>query len=331
MMKAIRLAACSILFAVLQVAANCSATALAATPQTFVSGAGNDSNPCTREAPCRTFTHVIAQSDAGGEIVVLDSAEYGPISIDRNIAIEASKGVYARIDMTSGGIGVDISPNATRVSLRGLKINSKGGTVNTGISFKSAGTLYVEDCILEGSQGLTLKAFGIAVSNGDPLTSNAGSVYVKNTAIRNWNVGINADGFYAPNDKFGLGAEITLEQVRLECNDVGLQVRQRHKATIHDSVISGNGTGLSVFAGDFHSAKIVIERCVVAFSAGNGVETFGSDPNYPGVVVLSNSMVVNNSTGTHRGPGGSLFSRGNNTIEGNGTNIVGSLQTETGK
>ena len=330
-MKTIRLIACSILFAVLQVAAHCSASALAATPQTFVSGAGNDSNPCSREAPCRTFAHVIEQSDAGGEIVVLDSAEYGIVSIDRDISIEASKGVYARIDVPSGASGINVSPNATRVSLRGLRITSKGSNLATGISFKSAGRLYVEDCILEGFQGLGFKEVGIAVSNGDPLTSNAGTVYVKDTAIRNWNVGIKADGFYAPNDKFGLGAEITLENVRLESNEVGLQVRQRHKATIHDSVISGNVIGLSVFAGDFHSAKIVIDRCVVAYSAGNGVESFGADSTFPGVVVLSNSTVVNNFTGTHRGPGGLLFSRGNNSIEGNAVNIVGSLQAETGK
>jgi len=330
-MKTIRLAACSILFAVLQVAAHCSASALAATPQTFVSGAGSDNNPCSRQAPCRTFAHVITQSDAGGEIVVLDSAEYGTVSIDRDITIEASKGVYARVDVPSGAAGIDISPNATRVSLRGLRITSKGSNFATGISFKSAGSLYVEDCILEGFQGLAFNEVGIAISNGDPLTSNAGTVYVKDTAIRNWNVGIKAEGYYAPNDKFGLGAEITLELVRLESNEVGLQVRQRHKATIHDSVISGNGTGLSVFAGDFHSAKIAIDRCVIAYSGNSGVESFGADPNYPGVVVLSNSMVVSNSTGTYRGPGGLLFSRGNNSIEGNAVNIVGSLQTETGK
>ena len=330
-MKTIRLAACSILFAVLQVAAHCSASALAATPQTFVSGAGSDNNPCSRQAPCRTFAHVITQSDAGGEIVVLDSAEYGTVSIDRDITIEASKGVYARIDVPSGTAGIEITPNATRVSLRGLRITSKGSNLSTGISFKSAGRLYVEDCILEGFQGLAFKEVGIAISNGDPLTSNAGTVYVKDTAIRNWNVGINAEGFYAPNDKFGLGAEITLELVRLESNEVGLQVRQRHKATIHDSMISGNGTGLSVFAGDFHSAKMVIDRCIIAYSANNGVESFGSDPNYPGIVVLSNSMVVSNSTGTYRGPGGLLFSRGNNSIEGNAVNLIGSLQTETGK
>ena len=330
-MKTIRLAACSILFVVFQVAAYYSSTAVAATPQTFVSGVGNDNNPCSREAPCRTFARAIGQSDAGGEIVVLDSAEYGTVSIDRNIAIEASKGIYARIDVPSGTAGVDISPNAILVSLRGLRITSKGSKLATGISFRSAGRLYVEDCILEGFQGLSFKEVGIAVSNDDPLTSNAGTVHVKDTAIRNWNVGINADGFYDPSDKFGLGAEITLEHVRLESNEVGLQVRQRHKATIHDSVISGNVIGLSVFAGDFHSAKIVIDRCVVAYSAGNGVESFGADPNHPGVVVLSNSMVVNNFTGTHRGPGGLLYSRGNNTIEGNAANIVGSLQTETGK
>ena len=330
-MKIIRLASCSILFAVLQVAAQGYASTLAATPQTFVSGVGDDNNACSREKPCRTFAHAITQTDPGGEIVVLDSAEYGTVSIDREVTIEAPKGVYAGVDVPSGSAGIEIMPKATRVTLRGLRINSTGANVNIGIAFRSAGTLYVEDCILDGFPGLAFKEFGITVSNDDPSTSNAGTLYVKDTAIRNWDVGIKAEGFYLQTDKFGLGAELTLERVQLESNNIGLQVLQRHKATIRDSVISGNGTGLSVFAGDFHSAKMVIERCLIAYSGGNGVESFGADPNYPGVVVLSNSVVVNNSTGALHGAGGLLFSRHNNTIEGNAVDTLGSLQTETGK
>lgn len=330
-MKIIRLASCSILFAVLQVAAQSYASALAATPQTFVSGVGNDSNTCTRQLPCRTFAHAITQTDPGGEIVVLDSAEYGTVSIDRDISIEAPKGVYAGVDVPSGNAGIEITPKATRVALRGLRINSTVANLSIGIAFKSAGTLYVEDCILDGFPGLAFKEFGITVSNEDPSTSNAGTLYVKDTAIRNWEVGIKAEGFYLQNDKFGLGAEITLDRVQLESNDIGLQVLQRHKATIRDSVISGNGTGLSVFAGDFHSAKMVIERCLIAYSGGHGVESYGADSNYPGIVVLSDSVVVNNFTGTLRGSGGLLFSRHNNTIEGNAVDVLGSLQTETGK
>jgi len=330
-MKIIRLASCSILFAVLQVAAQGYASTLAATPQTFVSGVGNDNNACSRQQPCRTFAHAITQTDPGGEIVVLDSAEYGTVSIDREITIEAPKGVYAGVDVPSGSAGIEIMPKATRVTLRGLRINSTGANLSIGIAFKSAGTLSVEDCILDGFPGLAFKEFGITVSNDDPSTSNAGTLYVKDTAIRNWDVGIKAEGLYLQNDKFGLGAEVTLERVQLEANNIGLQVLQRHKATIRDSVISGNGTGLSVFAGDFHSAKMVIERCLITYSGGNGVESFGADPNYPGVVVLSNSVIVNNFRGTARGSGGLLFSRHNNTIEGNAVDEVGSLQTETGK
>ena len=330
-MKIIRLASCSILFAVLQVAAQGYASTLAATPQTFVSGVGNDNNACSRQQPCRTFAHAITQTDPGGEIVVLDSAEYGTVSIDREVTIEAPKGVYAGVDVPSGSAGIEIMPKATRVTLRGLRIRSTGANVDIGIAFRSAGTLSVEDCILDGFPGLAFKEFGITVSNDDPSTSNAGTLYVKDTAIRNWDVGIKAEGFYLQNDKFGFGAEVTLERVQLESNNIGLQVLQRHKATIRDSVISGNGTGLSVFAGDFHSAKMVIERCLIAYSGGNGVESFGADPNYPGIVVLSNSVVVSNSTGALRGAGGLLFSRHNNTIEGNAVDTLGSLQTETGK
>src|SRR5207344_3288954 len=87
--KTVRLALGSALFAILSLAP---ASAGAAT-RTFVSGSGNDMNSCSRKAPCRTFASTITKTDAGGEIIVMDSAEYGPFAIDRNIKIIAAKGV----------------------------------------------------------------------------------------------------------------------------------------------------------------------------------------------------------------------------------------------
>src|SRR5262245_7697886 len=60
-----------------------------ATPQmrTYVSGTGSDSNPCSATAPCRTFRAALALTLAGGEIYVLNSADYGPVTINKSLSI----------------------------------------------------------------------------------------------------------------------------------------------------------------------------------------------------------------------------------------------------
>src|SRR5438874_1763423 len=56
---------------------------------TFVSGLGNDGNPCTRTQQCLTFTRALAQTFSGGEIDVLDPGGYGPVTITKAISIVA--------------------------------------------------------------------------------------------------------------------------------------------------------------------------------------------------------------------------------------------------
>src|SRR5215472_18109741 len=85
------------LFAILSVT-----SASAQVQRTFVSGGGIDSNPCSRTAPCRTFTQAISQTNAGGEVYVLDSAGYGPFTITKSVAIVAPQGVTAGISVFSG-------------------------------------------------------------------------------------------------------------------------------------------------------------------------------------------------------------------------------------
>src|SRR5262252_6069908 len=118
-------------------------TSLAQSPRTFVSGLGNDSNPCTRTAPCRTFSLAVSQTNAGGEVVALDSAGYGPFNIARSITVEAPKGVYAGISVFSGD-GIDINAGATDiVILRGLTVSNQG-SAGSGIVFNTGGTLHLE-------------------------------------------------------------------------------------------------------------------------------------------------------------------------------------------
>jgi hypothetical protein len=97
------------------------ASSASAIPRTFVASSGKDTHACTRAQPCRGFAAALALTDAGGEIVVLDSAGYGPVTIDKSVSIVAPPGVYAGISVLSGdGItintpGVNDSPASNYV------------------------------------------------------------------------------------------------------------------------------------------------------------------------------------------------------------------------
>src|SRR5690242_3697996 len=103
------------------------------TPQTrtYVSGAGNDNNPCSATAPCRTFKVALGLTLASGEIYVLNSADYGPVTINKSVSI-TSDGAVAGI-LASSGTAIIISAGTNDVvNLRGLDIDG-GGTGSVGI------------------------------------------------------------------------------------------------------------------------------------------------------------------------------------------------------
>src|SRR5207302_6412654 len=106
-----------------------------AVPRVFVSGHGSDSNPGSITSPKRSFASALTVTDAGGEIIVLDSAGYGPVTIGQSVSINSPTGVYAGITVTSGN-GVTVSAGASDVViLRGLTINGLPGF--NGIQFNS--------------------------------------------------------------------------------------------------------------------------------------------------------------------------------------------------
>jgi hypothetical protein len=142
--------------------------------RTWVSGVGDDVNPCSRTAPCKTFAGAISKTVAGGEIDALDPGGYGALLIKKSITIDGG-GMMAGTLATVGSSGftIDITdvkdPSAVR--LRGLSLNGVGTGAN-GINIKTAGSVTVEDCVIDGFKGS-----GINVG--------AGKVFVRNTTIRN--------------------------------------------------------------------------------------------------------------------------------------------------
>lgn len=267
----------------------------------FVSSAGDDTNPCTLGSPCRSFAAAVAATDAGGEVVVLDSGDYGPMTIAKALTVLAPPGVYAGIAVSSGaGVTVNVAASDV-VVLRGLTIHGTGG--EDGIIFNSgAGTLHVEDCAIsdftsgsgDGNQG---------------IDANVGRLIVNDTRIKNAGaaVRISSEGYF--------------DRVHFENNQqIGLFLVEG-VATIRDSVVTGSPTGI---AGDTccgGTAQLMVENCLVTHNA-TGIRGDGVDS----AVRVANSVIVNNSAfGLQQSNSASLLSRGDNTVEGNATDTDGTI------
>src|SRR6202171_1560782 len=118
--------------------------------RTFVSGLGGDGNTCSRISPCRSFQRAHDVVNAGGEVIAIDSAGYGPVTITKSVSI-IGDGNYAGINTPSGN-GITIATAGITVDLRSLTIAGLG-TATNGISVTSAGKLHIEGCVISGFSG----------------------------------------------------------------------------------------------------------------------------------------------------------------------------------
>jgi hypothetical protein len=210
--------------------------AVAQNARSFVSGQGSDSNPCTRAAPCRSFGTAIGATNAGGEVVVLDSAGYGPFTIGKAISIVNPGGVEASITapaLSNYGIDVQAGTNDT-VALRGLTLEAAGGGVTaagTGIAFHSGLRLEITDCVIHNfTEGIALYGEG---------ESAISSVYISNTIVAGSSVyGILVDAFKP--------MIVRLSHVASRNNDIGVVISgsslNNNEVMISDSHIDNNVT-----------------------------------------------------------------------------------------
>ena len=316
-MNSARFLVCSVFLAALLASSGSASAQL----RTFVASTGSDSNPCSRVAPCRTFQGAVNATAAGGEVVALDSAGFGPnVTINKAISIIASPGVYAAVTVSSGdGISISAGPNDI-VTLRGLTVDSSGSN-GSGIANQTAAALHIENCVISG--------FNPGV--GGIVQRASGQLFVKDTIVKNNGKGIFLASFTAGSTL------VTLDNVTITDNNFGLFVHASNsgqiEAAIIRSSISGNITGgVGVEGSDAGTAFLDIESCLITNNGANNgagvevVELLGS-----AAASISNCLISHNSTaGFNVGPGTAIFSRGNNTIIGNGPN-TGSLTALAGQ
>src|SRR5689334_4883215 len=126
--------------------------------RTWVSGVGDDVNPCSRTAPCKTFAGAISKTADKGEIDALDPGGFGTVTITKNITIDGTNGAGFGSILAAGTNGINVNdsatatPNTIVVRLHSLSING-AGTGFDGIRFVAGRALYVEDCQIFGFKG----------------------------------------------------------------------------------------------------------------------------------------------------------------------------------
>lgn len=269
--------------------------------RTWVSGVGDDANPCSRTAPCKTFAGAISKTAAGGEIDVLDPGGYGAVTITKSISIEA-EGALAGV-LVSGTNAIIVNAAASDVVvIRGLLI--EGISVGlSGIKFLAGGALHVENC--------TINKFGQYGIEFTP--SGPSQLFVKDSIIRGNGIGSVGGGILVK--PAGGSAVASVDNVRLEKNVFGLRVEDSGQATVHDSVAASNG--YAGFTARSTTAQAILNLDSIV-TVANGTVGLRSDGAYSNVV-LSNVRVTGNPNGLLTTAGGQIASFGNNTISGNTT------------
>src|SRR5262245_10376509 len=164
-----------------------SAPAQAQATRTWVSGVGDDANPCSRTAPCKTFAGAISKTAAGGEINALDPAGYGAVTITKSITIDGGGGQVASV-LVAGTNGIVINAGTSdTVTLRNIRINGIKGAPSPGLNgvrFLSGAALHIENCTIFGfSQN------GIDINLN---TASAAQVFVTDTVVSNSGTGLTA-------------------------------------------------------------------------------------------------------------------------------------------
>src|SRR5438477_4456828 len=194
--------------------------------RTWVSGVGEDANPCSRTAPCKTFAGAISKTAAGGEINCLDPGGFGGVTITKALTI-ACEGVTAGV-LVSGTNAIVVSAGASdNVTLRGLDINGFGTGLN-GIRFLAGKALIVDNC-----QIYEFTTNGIDVALG----ATGSSLTVKDTRINN----LGGVGIRAATTVGGVSASV--DHVNISRVTTGVESATGGNTSVSNSIMFAGSNG----------------------------------------------------------------------------------------
>lgn len=297
------------LAAICMIATFAAVPASAQATRTWVSGVGDDANPCSRTAPCKTFAGAISKTATNGEINCLDPGGFGSVTITKSIAIVCQ--------FTEGGItnpstnGIVINAAGAVVYLSGLDIEGIATGVN-GINFISGAALHVDNS--------TIRANGAASPGGNGInfvpSATADLVVTNSTLATNGQAGGGNGIFVAPTGTSN--TTFMLNNVKLINNSGnGLKVDSTGltsgvvSGTVLNSLLEGNIGGLTVLSNTLPTT-VQIDSSAVSNNSTVGIYTSGSGTN----AFIGRSVLSGNGTAFVVGSG-RINTYGDNSVGGN--------------
>jgi hypothetical protein len=302
-------------------------TAQAQATRTWVSGVGDDANPCSRTAPCKTFPGAISKTAASGEIDVLDPGGFGTVTITKSITI-ASEGAGEGGIAASGTFGVTVNcvsdPNCN-VVLRHLQIDGAPTTTPgaSGVRFILGKTLIIENCQIRNFNGGSPNGYGVVVTT----STGTQSVVIKNSTINSNGTASSGGGvFVAPTGSAIVN--VALDNDVLSNNYFGFRADSSGTtggvfATITSSQVTNNSFGGVAAVGNTVASQVSVNHSTIVGNA-TGVNANGGSTNIS--LTLNDTEIAYNPVGYKQQNVAVIYTLHNNAIHDNPTN-TGTLTT----
>jgi hypothetical protein len=281
--------------------------------RTWVSGVGDDANPCSRTAPCKTFAGAISKTAAKGVISVLDPGGFGGVTITKSITIDGGGREGSILSAGSNGIVVNAGANDV-IRIKNIAIDGAGTGLN-GVRFIAGGALLLDNVAIHDHTGQ-----GVWFA---PTASSRLSI--SNSAISN-NTGA---GVLVQAGGAGL-ATVAIANSRLLDNGSGVNAEDRSTVSIRSSDLSNNrNTGVKATSAG-QAVEVTLDGCqVVNNGLGNsssaGIKAKGALAS----ILIADNTITGNYNGVVAVDGADIVSFGSNRLGGNTVDGApsGTLQT----
>ncbi len=269
--------------------------------RTWVSGVGDDANPCSRTAPCKTFAGAISKTASGGEIDCLDPGGFGTLTITKAITIDCDSGAGGVL--SSGTFGITINaPTTDVVIIRNLQVSGAGVTLGTtGINVIAAKAVFLEDVWVQQYSGA-----GVNVG-----INQSADIQVM---LQDCNIAQTAVGVQVANAGTG-HANVTIHDTRIQnssSNAVG--AGNGSIILVKDSQIQGSPIGVIESGLGGQGATVTVSNSSFQNITGNALQATGGGA----ILSFANAFINVGGVAFFLG-GGSIFTGGDNFIAGGGT------------
>jgi hypothetical protein len=299
--------------------------------RTWISGVGDDVNPCSRTAPCKTFPGAISKTAAGGEIDTLDPGGFGAVTVIKAITL-ADEGVGEGGILVAGTNGITVNcstdPNCV-VVVRGLQID--GGPASppsnslAGIKFFAGKALEVQNCVIRNFTGGSPNGYGISFTPNSAAQLDVTDSVITTNGQPGGGSATGAGINIIPTA--GGSANVTIVRTTLSNNTNGIRIDNTSAAAptnvvISDSTVANSGThGIAIVnptTGTPQKDTVTVDHTIVSGNFGDGVVANGVNST----IFLNNSVISGNGKGAQTNNSGVINTYKNNAFTGNAADLA---------